>query len=106
MNATQAFPLPVIPPECEAFAAEHGASEYLSRVVAFTRDVFPTYRLSVELYEDPEIHDLRSIFLQVLVPPDTDFTGEIATAYNTWIQDIVTVCPSTHTHLFGITFLS
>ena len=104
MSAILTLPLPVIPPECEAFAAEKGASEYLPNVVAFVRGLFPQALLVVHLYEDPEIHELKTILIEVQVPLDTDFAKEIAPGHNVWSKDLPTVCPTTHTHVFGITF--
>ena len=87
MTPTTTLPLPVVPPEVEAFAAEKGVGEYLPRVLEFVRRLFPHAPLVVELYEDPEIHELKTIRIEVQVPFDTDFAKDIAPGYDGWSRE-------------------
>ena len=53
-TAATTRPLPAIPPEVTAFAAEQGVNAYLLPVVELARRIFPTAPLTVLLEDDPE----------------------------------------------------
>ena len=103
MNAA-ALPLPVVPPEVEAFARENGVAECLPKMLELARRLFPAEPITVRVYEDHEIRDLKKILIEVWVPRETDFLEAIDPPYNAWRQAFITLCPTTHLHLFGITF--
>lgn len=104
MIPTTALPLPAVPPEVAAFAAEKGASDYLPRVLELARRLFPEAPIVLQVYEDHEIRDLKKILIEIQVPADTDFLKTIWPQHNAWGSEIFKVCPATHVHLFGITF--
>jgi hypothetical protein len=104
MTPTTSLPLPTVPPEVEAFAAENGVSECLPKALELARRLFPTEPITVQVYEDHEIRDLKKILIEVWVPLDTDFVKTYGPSYHDWGLEIFKVCPATHVHLFGITF--
>src|SRR5438128_5785664 len=55
MISTTALPLPTISPEVRAFAAEHGAEQYLPNVVSLVRRLFPQAAMHVHVEGDPEL---------------------------------------------------
>jgi hypothetical protein len=95
-----ALPLPVIPPEVSAFAAEAGVRDYLLPVVEMTRRLFPMAPLSVFVEVDPEIPNERYIVLEV------DVTGwreePLFAARQGWTSDLFVHCPATHVHSFRL----
>jgi hypothetical protein len=104
MTTTTSLPLPTVPPEVEAFAAENGVSEYLPKMLELARRIFPTQPITVQVYEDHEIRDLKKILIEVWVPRDTDFINVIDPLYQAWGWEFIKTAPTTHLHLFGITF--
>ena len=61
---TTTLPLPIVPPDVEAFAAENGVSEYLPKMLDLARRIFPTQPITVQVYEDHEIRDLKKILIE------------------------------------------
>src|SRR5689334_17808699 len=104
MTPTTSLPLPTVLPEVEAFAAENGVSEYLPKMLELARRIFSTRPITVQVYEDHEIRDLKKILIEVWVPRETDFLKTIDPLYKAWIKEFVTLCPTTHLHLFGLSF--
>jgi hypothetical protein len=100
-STTSPLPIPVIPPEVLAFAAEQGAAAYLPAVVEMTRRIFPTAPIAVFVEEDPEIADDRHIVLEVQVPQDTG-VEELVTTHRQWVDDIFRHCPATHVCVFRL----
>jgi hypothetical protein len=58
-------PLPAVPPDVLAFAAEQGVATYLPAVLEMTRQVFPEVPLSVQVEDDPEIANDRHLVIGV-----------------------------------------
>src|SRR5262245_13533620 len=65
--ATAPLPLPSIPPEVAAFAAEAGVTAYLPGMLEMTRRIFPSSPMKVLVEDDPEIANDRHIVLEVEV---------------------------------------
>jgi hypothetical protein len=90
-------PPPVVespwPPDVAAFAAAHGVAECLPKLVAATRQIFPTAdRLQVYLEDDPEIADDWHIMIDVTVRGlDTARAYE---AHQQWNRALSQWCPS------------
>jgi hypothetical protein len=90
-NAT--FPLPAVPTEVLAFAAEQGVTAYLDPVLAMTRQVFPgAQQITVAIEDDPEIADDRHIVIAVKaggleVPQALEQRSR-------WHRELFTCCPA------------
>ena len=92
--------LPTIPPDVEAFAAEHGVSAYLPDLLALTRQIFPDAPMSLSIDSDAVYPEWQQIVIEVKVP---DFTvDEYLDWYRRWADGLFAHCPSTHAHLFGL----
>jgi hypothetical protein len=69
MPITPAPPLPVVPPDVLALAAEKGVAEYLPAVLELLPRTFPNARrFAVSVDEDPEIANERNIIFDVDLP--------------------------------------
>lgn len=100
MTQTTTAPLPVIPPEVAAFAAEQGVTEYLPALLALVRRIFPQSRIGVLLEDDPEIaNDWHIVF-------EVDVNGmeehQLFTAQTQWSSEIFQHCPATHVCVFRL----
>src|SRR5262249_60917228 len=93
-----ALPLPAIPPDVQAFAAEKGVSRYLPAVVSLARRAFPSSSLMVSLGQDAEDETHRYIALDVEVGGQE--AEELVTAQRTWSAGVSQVCPSRHAVFF------
>src|SRR5437870_2709347 len=91
-DQTVASPLPVIRPEVQAFAAEHGVNRYLPAAINLARHAFPSSALVVSLGEDAEDETHQYIALDVAVSGMS--TEELLAAQQTWSAGISQVCPS------------
>jgi hypothetical protein len=60
-----AKPLPAVPQDVLAFAAEKGVTELLPRLFGLVRSIFPMKAVSVLLEEDAEIDDFEHIVFEV-----------------------------------------
>jgi hypothetical protein len=99
-TSTAPAPLPTVPPDVAAFAADHGIGAYLPALLEMTRRIFPTAPMSLSINIDPEIPDWRQIIIAVTIPHwDTD---EYLDWRDRWAKGFFAHCPSTHTHLFGL----
>jgi hypothetical protein len=95
--AAVVLPLPAVPPEVHAFAAEQSVRAYLPAVLALARRIFPHQPLTLRLEDDPEIEDYR----QIVVEADVE---QLMAAQNQWSAGIFQCCPSTHVLLFRLFF--
>jgi hypothetical protein len=104
MSATvTTLPLPAVPKEVSAFAAEAGVSPYLTPVLEMTRRLFPTAPLTVLIEEDPEIPNDRHIVLEVDVSRvDEDKLFDLD---QRWFKEVFDHCPSTHVCVFRLGLL-
>jgi hypothetical protein len=93
-----ALPLPAVPPEVDAFAAEQGVRAYLPAVLDLARRLFPREPITLHLEDDPEIEDYRKIVLEV--PTAGWDVPELVAAQNRWSQEIFHICPATHVLVF------
>jgi hypothetical protein len=98
MISTTALPLPAISPEVHAFAAEHGAEQYLLNVVAFVRRLFPRAAMHVHVEGDPELSYNWEIVFEVSA--DGMEAEEQFQLNRQWTRELFQACPSTHVHLF------
>jgi hypothetical protein len=104
MSATAvSLPLPAVPPEVEAFAAEQGVRAYLPAVLALARRVYAHRRMAVQLADDPEVADDHRIVIKVDLGGMT--VEQLDAAQDQWIEGLFQVCPSTHALLFRIGLL-
>ena len=93
-------PLPAIPQDVLAFAAEKGVTEYLPGVLELTRRAFPGAPFAISVEEDAEIEDYKQILFDVTVG---DLTVEqLMAAEEQWTAGIFRVCPSTHVVYFNL----
>ena len=99
-TTTAPAPLPTVPPEVTAFAAEAGVTAYLPAVLAMTRRLFPAAPLTVQLDIDPEIPDDRHII--VLVDVSGMSVDQMSHLQQEWIRQIFDICPAPHVCVFRI----
>lgn len=93
-----ALPLPTIPTEVLAFAAEKGVSRYLGPVVDLARRAFPASTLTVSLGQDAEDESHQYVALDVEVGGWE--VEELLVAQRTWSSGASQVCPSRHAVYF------
>jgi hypothetical protein len=101
MTPATITPLPPIPPEVQAFAQEKGVAPYFPGVIELARDIFPESRLTLALYDDPEIDGWRQISLRVEILEPKVRGGWLA-AYRRWSGEIINVCPKELAHVFTL----
>ena len=96
MSATTAAQVKlVIPPEVWIFSRERQIDQYLDRVVALLHRIFAdARRLSVEIHDDPEIADLRSLLFDVEVPWPS--FAQAQEAYRAWHDGLFATIPLQH----------
>jgi hypothetical protein len=100
MTITAPAPLPTVPPEVTAFAAEAGVTAYLPAVLAMTRRLFHAAPMTVQLDIDPEEPEDRRILIGVMLP---DWTVEEYLAWRRqWTEGLFAICPATRSYLFGL----
>jgi hypothetical protein len=105
MSATTTpLPLPVVPPEVQAFAEEQGVTAYMPAVLEMTRRIYPTAPMQLIVTDDPEIANDRHIVIEVAVP-DWDATQLVASDQQ-WTRDIFEHCPATHVSVFRLGWVS
>jgi hypothetical protein len=100
MNPPTVVTLPHVPPEVAAFAARHGASEYLYPVLELACSVFPGRPVDVFLEEDYEIDELWQIVFEADVTgasEDALFAGQTR-----WSAEVFQRCPARYVHLFQL----
>lgn len=84
-------PHPLIPPEVVAFAREQGVEKYLSQLVEWARQVYPSAtRFEVFTEDDPEIANDRHIVFELDVPLDVE---EALKADRRWRAGLFRICP-------------
>jgi hypothetical protein len=93
-ETTTALPLPAVPPEVAAFAAEKGITDYLPALLAMTRRLFPTVPVRVLLEEDPEIPNFTAIVFEV--HGDTLDVDDLYTRREQWGAELLKVGPPAH----------
>ena len=98
MPSTTALPLPAISPEVRAFAAEHGAEQYLPNVVALARRIFPQAAMHIHVEGDPELSYNWEIVFEVSA--DGLEEEELFQLEQQWTRELFQQCPATHVHLF------
>jgi hypothetical protein len=95
-----ALPLPFVPPEAHAFAAEQGVSAYLPAVLALVRRLFPREPMTVRVDVDPEIDDYRKIAIEV------DVTGwetpQLVAVQTAWFEQLIQICPMPQAIVFRL----
>ena len=93
-------PLPAIPQDVLAFAAEKGVTDYLPALYDLTRRAFLGAAFTASVIEDPEIEDYKHIIFDV----DTSGmdTAQMLAAEDSWTKGIFEVCPSTHVVYFTL----
>jgi hypothetical protein len=80
-----------LPTAVEAFARERGLAPYLPAIVEIVHRLFAdAIRVDVEVHEDPEIADLRSILFEVEVHWSKE---QWRHAMNAWYRETGAVCP-------------
>lgn len=92
------LPLPIIPPEVVAFAAERSVNRYLPAVVDLARQVFPSSALVVSLARDAEDETHQYVALDVEVGGMS--AEELLAAQRRWSAGISKVCPSRYAVYF------
>ncbi len=95
---TTTRPLPAIPPEVQAFAAEKGVSDYLSPVIDVARKAFPLSALAVSLGQDAEDETHRYIAIDIDAAGKT--AEELLAGQRSWSAGLARVCPSPHAVYF------
>ncbi len=98
MTSQTILPLPPISPEVHAFAAEKGVEQYLPKVVAMARRVFPQAAMHVQVEGDPELSYNWEIVFEVSA--DGIEEEELFDLEEQWPRELFQECPSTHVHLF------
>jgi hypothetical protein len=98
--ATAPAPLPVVPPEVEAFARESGVAFYVPAVLTMTRDLFPAAPMRVYVEDDPEIANDRHIMVEVDVSAVED--DRLFDLRYAWTGQIFDCCPATHVCVFRL----
>ena len=98
---TTVLPLPDVPPDVRTFAEEEGLAAYLPAVLAMTRRIFQSWRITVFLEEDLEITGDWYITLEVQVPDDA-IPEKLAEMDWQWHGEISQHCPSTHVRIFHL----
>jgi hypothetical protein len=93
-----ALPLPVIPPEVLAFAAERGVSRYLPAAINLARQAFPSSALVVSLREDAE--DATHPYIALDIEVGGMSTEELLAGQRTWSAGVSEVCLSRHAVYF------
>jgi hypothetical protein len=101
-EAATALPLPAVPPEVVAFAAERGAAEFLPTVVGLARSAFPNQPLAVFLEEDAETAGVWRIIIEVLT--DGLDANQILAGEETWSAELVATCPGPQSVWFVLGF--
>jgi hypothetical protein len=100
MAAPTTAPLPVVPPEVQAFVEEAGVAPYLPAVLELLPRTFPTARRFVALVEDdPEIANDRHIVFEVYVPQINEETRAARRRFNDGVRS---VCPNPLIHVFRL----
>jgi hypothetical protein len=85
-------PLPAMPPEVVAFAAQHGITQYLPAVLELTRRTFASCPLVVSVGHDAEDDSHRYVALDVEVRSLN--VEELLAAQMAWSGGIFDGCPS------------
>jgi hypothetical protein len=89
---------PVVPAEVQEFALVKGVSRYLSTVIDFARQAFPSSALSVSLGRDAEDESHQYIALDVEVGSQT--TEQLLARQRAWSAGLSRVCPSRYAVYF------
>jgi hypothetical protein len=97
MSSSTAAP-PVLPADVIAFAAEHGAADYVMPIVDMTRGVFPDAPITPRVEEDAEVPEERYILVEVNVAELG--VDQLVEAQQQWSAGLFVHCPPTHAHLF------
>lgn len=91
-QTVSAAPHPVIPPEVIAFAREQGVEKYLSELIEWARQVYPTAtRFDVFTEDDPEIANDRHIVFELDVPLTVE---EALEADQRWHRGVFQIVPT------------
>lgn len=94
-------PMPEVPADVAAYAAQKGVSAFLPGVLGLARELFPNEPMSVAMHHDREIADLHWIEIGVRVPWDTDYAA-VRPKYEEFHRRMLGVCPATHLHAFTL----
>jgi hypothetical protein len=92
VNEVLTPPLPAVPPEVVAFAAQQGVTQYLPAVLDLTRRTFVSCPLIVSVGHDAEDDGHRYVALDVEVRGLN--VEELLAAQKAWSAGIYSVCPS------------
>jgi hypothetical protein len=91
-QTTTTAPQPAIPADVLTFAEQEGVTDYLTRLVDLTREVYPTAsRFDVLVEDDPEIANDRHIVFELDVPIGVPQARE---ADQSWHEGFLRLCPA------------
>ena len=91
-------PLPTLPAEVLALAAQQGVTPYLGAVLEMTRRIFPGSHPAVFVEEDAEVAGDQYIVLEVDV---TGFSGgQLAESRQRWLGEVSQHCPANRVNVF------
>ena len=93
-NPTLALPLPAVPGDVFAFAAECGVAAFLPAVLEMTRRVFGSTAVRLTVTDDPEIGDFRHIVVEA--ETGSDDVERLLQLQQEWTTGLLRVCPSVH----------
>jgi hypothetical protein len=90
-----------VAPEVQAYATEEGVTEYLQPVLEMTRRHFSdARRFDAYVEDDPELRDVRFLFLDVELPP-CEPTRAVERLFQ-WDQELVKICPPSRALAFTL----
>jgi hypothetical protein len=90
-DSTATLPLPAIPPDVRAFAAQRKLSPYINAVIDLARQAFPVSALDVSVGRDAE--DETREYIAIEVDVGGRGTEELLAGQRAWSAGLARVCP-------------
>jgi hypothetical protein len=95
-----AAPPPAVPVDVDAFAAEHGVTEYVIPLLDMTRGAFPGAPVTLLVEQDADLPEIQWIVLLMDVAGwDAD---RLFAAHDQWVQGLMRLCPAAHRRFFTL----